>query len=221
MRRTPEPELMTDLEQVEAYAAADFDASDAAFVADFVARFGDSLAERPGPILDLGCGPGNITFRLARALPGREIIGVDGSTAMIAKARDRQRRTEDGERIRFVEARLPSEALGRGAYAAVVSNSLLHHLPDPDVLWSSIAQAAAPGAPVFVGDLRRPPSPEAARALMERYTADEAALLREDFLASLHAAFEADEVRRQIEVAGLDLRVYERGDRYLTIAGTR
>ncbi len=219
MRRTLEPELMTDPEQAEVYAGADFDASDAAFVEGFLERFGPRLrGTTRAPIVDLGCGPGNITLRLARALPGHEIIGVDGSEAMLALAR---RRVREGQSLRFLEAILPGEQLPSRAYGAVISNSLLHHLPDPAVLWESIARIATPGAPVFIGDLRRPGSPEEARALMERYTAGEPELLREDFLASLHAAFVADEVREQLAAAGLDLEVEARDDRYLMVFGTR
>jgi SAM-dependent methyltransferase len=224
MERVLEPELMTDPAQAKAYAEADFAASDEAFVTTFLTRFGDLLCdgcdgpggELAGPIVDLGCGPGNITLRLGQALPGREIVGIDGSSAMLALARLRVR---PDAMVRFVQARLPSEALAPRAFSAVLSNSLLHHLPDPGVLWQSVARIAAPGAPVWIADLRRPPTSEDAQALVDRYAAGEPELLRRDFQASLHAAFEPDEVRAQIAAAGLDLRVEALGDRYLLAYG--
>ena len=102
----------------------------------------------------------------------------------------------------------------------ILSNSLLHHLHDPLVLWQAIAQAAAPGARVYVKDLRRPPSPEVAEQLRQRYLADAPAVLQHDYLASLHAAFTAAEVEQQLHRCGLDqLQVAEVDDRYLEIWG--
>ena len=69
-------------------------------------------------------------------------------------------------------------------------------------------------------DLRRPASGDAARGLLERYAIDAPEVLRRDYLASLHAAFTAAEVRNQLEAAGLDgLSVVEVEDRYLEISG--
>ncbi|MCA9523661.1 MAG: class I SAM-dependent methyltransferase [Myxococcales bacterium] len=209
-----EPELMEDPEQAEAYAHADFSASDERFVSAFTARF---ASLEPGPVVDLGCGPGNIALRLAAALPQREVHGVDGSAAMLAIAR--RSGAVHGERLRLIEARLPTEALATQSYAAIVSNSLLHHLPNPVTLWQTVGRIGKPGAAVFIGDLRRPATPEAARALVDRYARSDPDVLRADFLASLHAAFEADEVRSQLLEARLDLSVEEVDDRYLWIWG--
>ena len=87
MQRIPEPELMTTQEQVDAYAHADFDSGDARTVALI-----EHLIDRTGPlpenpvVVDLGCGPGNIAFRLAEFLPNAQVIGIDGSDSMIAVA---------------------------------------------------------------------------------------------------------------------------------------
>ena len=216
MKRTPEPELMDDATQALAYARADFAASDQRFVDTFVARFGNEFA---GEVIDLGCGPGNIAIPLSRSLPDCAIRAVDGSEAMMAHGRARCV-AEGIEQVRFERHFLPSDALPEAHFVAVVSNSLLHHLHDPQGLWSTIRRCAAPGAPVFVADLRRPATPEAATRLTEENAGDAPEVLRDDFHASLHAAFEADEVRAQLDVAGLaDLDVVEIGDRHLYIIG--
>ena len=62
MNRTPEPELMDGLEQAQAYAAADFAAGDQALIERLAQLFPGGLGAR---LVDLGCGPGNISFRLA------------------------------------------------------------------------------------------------------------------------------------------------------------
>jgi SAM-dependent methyltransferase len=203
VKRVPEPELMLDPDQARAYAAADF----AEPHERFVALLREKLSGLPaaGRALDLGCGPGDPTLRLARALPGWQVDAVDGSPAMLALAREGSARAGLAARVRFHEALLPDPpaALAGQRFDLVLSNSLLHHLADPVALWDSLRRFAAPGASVFVMDLLRPPSREAAHVLVTRYAAGEPELLRRDFFHSLLAAYQPDEVQGQLERAGL------------------
>lgn len=234
MERQLEPELMDDPLQAAAYAAADFSATDQALVERIAARFG------PGPggdgqgigkrIVDLGCGPGNISFRLAERFPGAAVLGLDGAAAMVAIADSRlEAEAERWRRLRFEPVALPladPAVLGAGnaafapPYTAVVSNSLLHHLHDPQVLWQAVRQLAAPGAAIHIHDLRRPASEAALQALVARYAADAPPVLRRDYANSLHAAFSRQEIESQLAAAGLSaLLVRELEDRYLEISG--
>ena len=232
MERIVEPELMDDPLQARAYAEADFDRSDQAFTERFLALLGQPF---PDGIVDLGCGPGNISFRLAAALPQARVLGLDGAASMVALAAEHQQRHPGAwPQLRFQQLKLPlidPAALG-GPFAAVVSNSLLHHLHDPQVLWQAVGQLAAPGATIYIKDLRRPASAAAADALTERHAAGAAAVLRRDFRASLAAAFTAAEVEAQLAkasqlwgAAGTDgttwpaFTVAEVEDRYLEIHG--
>lgn len=215
--RTPEPELMLDEDQAVAYAAADFSAGDARVIDDLRHRFGDVH----GRWVDLGCGPGNITFRLAEAFPGVEVTGVDGSEAMLRPALARLADHPAARRIRFLQARLPRTGLEPGSWDGVVSNSLLHHLHRPEVLWETILRLGRRDAAVLVSDLRRPSTDDEVARLVDRHTAGAPDVLRADFHNSLHAAFTVDEVRTQLADAGLDraLTVREADDRYLVVEG--
>ena len=231
MRRTCEPELMDDGLQASAYAAADFSAGDQAVLERCVAVLAERPAARRQRLLDLGCGPGNITFLLAERFPAAQVIGVDGAAAMLQIARARQ--AQDPSRWRalsFVQGLLcgtglQSESSGAAALAAgfdaLVSNSLLHHLHEPQVLWQALPALAAPGAAIYIRDLRRPANEQAVVALCERHLGGAPEVLRRDYLASLHAAFTAAEVRLQLQCAGLDqaLQVNEVDDRYLEVWG--
>jgi ubiquinone/menaquinone biosynthesis C-methylase UbiE len=206
---------MLDPAQAEAYARADF----AEPHERFAALLRERLADLPetGAALDLGCGPGDPTLRLARALPGWTFEGVDGSPAMLAHAREAAARAGWGARVRFHEARLPAApaALAGRRFTLLLSNSLLHHLPAPDTLWAAVRRFAAPGAWVFVMDLLRPVSARAARDLVDRHAAAEPEILRRDFFHSLCAAYRPDEVRAQLAEAGLDaLRCEPVSDRH-------
>ena len=201
MLRIPEPELMEDAAQALAYARADFAAPHDAFVAQLVSR--TNARELRGAALDLGCGPGDVTFRVARALPQLAIDGVDGSDAMLALARADAERSGFAARVRFARAYLPDDAPPGRDYALVYSNSLLHHLRDPAALWESAKRFGARGARVCAGDLMRPASEDAARAIVAREAGGEPQVLQRDFLFSLCAAYTLDEVRAQLAGAGL------------------
>jgi len=201
VRRIPEPELMEDAAQALAYARADFAAPHAAFVAQLCARTNGAALR--GAALDLGCGPGDITFRVARALPRLAIDGVDGSDAMLALAREDAARRGLAARVRFARAYLPHDAPPARDYALVYSSSLLHHLHEPAALWQCAKRWGARGAWLFVGDLSRPNSESAARAIVAREAGSEPAVLQRDFFHSLCASYTLEEVRAQLDDSGL------------------
>lgn len=218
MQRIPEPELMDEEEQARAYSQADFSEPHEHFVALFREAFPG--LEPAGAVLDLGCGPADVAIRFARAFPECRIDGVDGAPAMLRFGRAAVRRAGLDGRIRLIEGYLPGAALPLKHYEAVISNSLLHHLADPAVLWDSIKRWGRPGAPVFVMDLRRPDDPEQTERLVRQYAENEPEILRRDFHHSLRAAYRPEEVREQLRaagLAGLDLRIVS--DRHCVVFG--
>jgi len=218
MERIPEPELMLDEEQAGAYAAADFDAPHSRCI-DLLRQKHPTLSAR-GRALDLGCGPGDITIRLARALPAWRIDAVDGSPAMLALAPAAAARAGVQSRVQWQRVVLPSDELPAQAYDLVISNSLLHHLSDPAVLWEAVKRCAAPGASIFVMDLLRPDSAASVRALVAQYAGNEPGILRRDFSNSLHAAYRPAEVRGQLAAAAVShLSVEVVSDRHLIVWG--
>ena len=217
MERIPEPELMDEPAQAFAYASADFSEPHDAFVACFRRRFPDFSG---GVVLDLGCGPADVTIRFARAYAATRMVGVDGAEAMLALGRQAVAGAGLEARIRLTQARLPAAKLAESRYDAVISNSLLHHLGDPRVLWEAVLASAAPGSAVFVMDLMRPPSRDAAMQLLALHAADAPEVLRRDFFNSLLAAYRPEEVRRQLNASGLShMEVEIATDRHLIAYG--
>ncbi|HSS65798.1 MAG TPA: class I SAM-dependent methyltransferase [Gammaproteobacteria bacterium] len=218
MKRTPEPELMDIPAQAKAYAEADFSESNALFVELFRAAWGDAPAR--GRVLDLGCGPADIPIRIARAYPELTIDAIDGSESMLRCARDAVEKAGMSQRINLTRLRLPDERLETASYGAVISNSLLHHLADPNDLWETVARCAALGAAVVVMDLMRPDDEAAADRLVAAYASDAPEVLRQDFRASLCAAYTPDEVSAQLEATVLaQLRPRRVSDRHWAVAG--
>jgi ubiquinone/menaquinone biosynthesis C-methylase UbiE len=215
MNRILEPELMDDEEQSIAYARADFSASNQFFV-DGVTR---DCATQLHTVLDIGCGPGHVVIALARAAPDVTITAIDGSRPMIALARASVREAGLEHRISVTQGVVPGLPIGEHTFDAVLSKDLLHHLPDPTVLWSEVTRLGKPAAAVYVMDLVRPPTQAAAQCIVDAVAASESPILRQDFYNSLCAAFTVDEVRDQLAAARLDLQVAQVSDRHLVVKG--
>jgi trans-aconitate methyltransferase len=216
MKRVLEPELMEDENQVKAYAEADFDSPHSQFITR-LNHFINS-AQFGGVALDLGCGPGDISCRFARAYPMSKIHAVDGSEAMIYTARQ-QTPDDVNRRIRFILGMLPDVMLPQLSYELIFSNSLLHHLHDSQTLWQVIKKYSKPGTHIVVMDLIRPESIESAHALVNKYAGNEPEILQHDFYNSLLAAFTLPEIKQQLRQAGLDLDVEQISDRHVFISG--
>jgi len=220
MKRIPEPELMEDPEQAIAYGTADFEEPHSNFIKLLLTNcpFPGDI----GAVLDLGSGTGDITFRVAKAFPEALIDAVDGSEAMISYAREELgKRPEFEERIRFIRCKLENFEPGK-SYDLIVSNSLLHHIPEPARFWRDIKRLSGSGTYVFIMDLLRPGSTSEARRLVETHSPDEPDILKRDFYNSLLAAFEIDEVETQLFEAGLGCFTAERAsDRHLIVYGMR
>ena len=222
MERIPEPELMDDPEQALAYAQADFSATHGARVEMFRSLMPSHSVS--GPVLDLGCGAGDVLFRFARAYPDAHFVGIDGSRPMLTLAQsaiDADPALRDRVRVRY--GIIPQCELPQEPWRLIMSHSLLHQLHEPQVLWQTVAScadSAGNGCAVFIADLRRPASEPDARRLGQATSKDGSEILQRDFFNSLCAAFEPDEVRHQLAAAGLrQLRVATHEPHHLSISG--
>jgi ubiquinone/menaquinone biosynthesis C-methylase UbiE len=217
MDRILEPELMEEEEQGLAYAQADFSGPNIQFLNLFAAKFPGFSGN--GRVLDLGCGPADILVRFARRHPDCQCVGIDGAEAMLAPGRRVIEEQKLEHRISLHCQCLPLND-SKDCFQVILSNSLLHHLHHPNVLWQAITNCSVPGCAVLVMDLFRPESKEAAQNIVATYAGNEPKILQTDFYNSLLAAFRVDEVRRQLELAGLDLNCEEVSDRHLAVWGT-
>ncbi len=216
MKRVLEPELMDDMAQALAYAQADFAEENQGFVDRFRDYFPDWTG---GHVVDLGCGPGDIPIRFVRAYPTARVTAVDASRPMLDLAEKAIAEAGVANQITLCCERFQSLAVPEQA-DALVSNSLLHHVPNPLQFWFRLKQLAKPGACILVMDLLRPESPEAAQALVDQYAADEDPILKRDFYNSLLAAFTEDDVAAQLAEMNLSrLLIDVPDDRHWVVGG--
>lgn len=115
---------------------------------DLIARV---AADRPRTVVDLGCGPGNLTVTLADRWPGARISAIDSSPEMIDKAR--QVRRPDGADQPAAGAPTIDFAVGDvrewvpdTQVDVVVSNAVLHWVPDHESLLVRWAAELSPGS---------------------------------------------------------------------------
>ncbi|MEA2733686.1 MAG: hypothetical protein QOE14_137 [Humisphaera sp.] len=217
MQRQPEPELMDIPEEARAYAAAKFPDVMESVINRLLGLAGDAQSPK---MVDLGTGPGTVPILVARARPDWRITAVDAAKAMTRIAQISVKMAGLHERVTVQLGDAKATGLPDASFDIVFCASLVHHMPDPVPLWREIKRLAAPGALIFVRDLKRPESEQAARDLVNRYASEQSALLQEEFYRSLLSAFTVEEVRQQLDAAGLSfLSVEPVPDRNLDVFG--
>lgn len=97
----------------------------------------------PALAVDLGCGTGSATLRIAERWPGAEVIGVDASAEMLARG------APADAHVRWVQADLAGFRAPAPA-GLLFSNAALHWLPDHAALFSGLVAQLAPGGVLAV-----------------------------------------------------------------------
>ena len=97
----------------------------------YVDLIGRIAADDPATVVDLGCGPGNLTALLKQRWPHADVVGVDSSPEMVAAAR------ADG--VRF---ELGDISTWSGSADVIVSNAALQWVPGHLTLLPALADRA-------------------------------------------------------------------------------
>lgn len=217
MKRIVEPELMEDEAQVKAYSEADFELQHSKIVLLLDEVFGS--IDISGEILDIGCGSGDVTFRMAHRFPKAKITAIDGSQAMLLAAEQRKKvEVAVSKRVTFVQAMVPSSDIPKKKYNLILSTSFLHHLHQPDILWQTIKEYSTSETKIFIVDLSRPEDENEAHRIVNEFAKYEPDVLKEDFYNSLLAAFTPEEVKQQLCKANLK-KLSVLVDRYIVVHG--
>jgi SAM-dependent methyltransferase len=114
-----------------------------------------SVAPAGGQVLEVGCGPGHLSIRLARH-HRLEVTGLDLDPAMIARARANTHRSETGDQRRpeFLVGDVAALAFPNRSFDLVVSTLSMHHWADPAAALAEIGRVLRPGARALIWDLR-------------------------------------------------------------------
>jgi len=205
--RKPEPEVMGDADEVEAYASAaaqaHLDAIDNTLVDQVL-----SLGISSGRLLDVGTGPGGIPLKIARRLAGIRAMGVDYSRNMILAAQRAAAEQGLADHLTFLVGDANRLPFSKATFDVVLSNSVLHHLANPLALLNEMARVARPDGIVLLRDLRRP-SRLAFPFHVRWYGRYYSGLMYKLFADSVAAAYTADELADMLGRSALaDARVF-------------
>ena len=190
LNRILEVEVMDTQAEARDYDSMDHREVNQRFAADFLA-LGPSVSE----VLDLGTGTAQIPIELCRQSPAIEIVAVDLADEMLKLARRNVERAGFADRIRIEKVNGRRMDYPPGHFTAVVSNSIIHHIPQPAECFAEMIRVCADGGRLFVRDLHRPEGEAELGHLVETYAGDANPHQRQLFTASLRAALTLDEVR--------------------------
>lgn len=197
MERVLEPEIMDSPHDAADYDAMDHEEVNRAFVADLLAtgRIGS-------PLLDLGTGTARIPIEFCRRTVDFDIVACDMAASMLALARRNIVAAGWEGRISLHLLDAKQLPFGNGSFAAVISNSIVHHIPNPMVVLREAVRVTAPGGRIFFRDLLRPSDEKTWEALVGQYAGDASGHQRELFADSLRAALSLDEIRQLVTSLG-------------------
>ena len=164
LARVPEPEVMDDPGEAQAYSSASAEAYLSKIDDSFVEHAIGLIGPAPGRAVDIGCGPGQIVKKLSARLPEWKFCGVDRSLAMIRLAAESEGDASPATgsagsakgNVQFVPGDANSLPFRDASFDLVLCNSVLHHMREPSRLLAEIRRIAKPNAGILLRDLRRP-----------------------------------------------------------------
>jgi ubiquinone/menaquinone biosynthesis C-methylase UbiE len=196
LKRVLEPEVMDTPEEALAYDSMDHNAVNQRFVEDFLsAAAAAKISLDDAEVLDLGTGTALIPIELCRQQGTCRVLAIDLSVHMLNLAKGNIEVAGLRERIMLDRVDGKQLPYADGRFAAVNSNSIVHHIPQPASALTEAWRVLAPGGMIFVRDLLRPDSEAEVRHLVDTYAAGATPHQRQLFDDSLRAALTLDEVR--------------------------
>ncbi len=176
MGRVLEPEVMDTAEEARDYDAMDHGAVNTRFCDDFLwfANQGGrrALGAQAVRIIDFGTGTALIPIELCRRAAGFTVVAIDLAEHMLALAERHVKRAGFGERVLLERVDAKGTPYADGAFGATVSNSIVHHIPEPARCLAEMWRVTAKNGLLFVRDLHRPESDAEVDRLVALYTGD-------------------------------------------------
>jgi ubiquinone/menaquinone biosynthesis C-methylase UbiE len=223
LARVLEPEVMDSTDEARDYDSMDHGEVNRRFVLDLLAaqrRYGVPLDAR---VLDLGTGTAQIPIELCLQNSLASVVAIDLAESMLQLAAENVARHGLSARITLAKVDAKGLPFADGQYAVVMSNSIVHHIPEPhSALTEAVRVLSKPGGLIFVRDLARPVDEAHVCKLVETYAAGCNDHQRSLFNASLRAALSVEEIRAMVKSLGFDpSTVQATSDRHWTWCAVR
>ncbi|MCA9061103.1 MAG: class I SAM-dependent methyltransferase [Planctomycetaceae bacterium] len=218
--RTLEPEVMDTRQEAVDYDSMDHSHVNHAFVQDLLEFLNACRISASGlKFLDLGTGSALIPICLLQQRPGiGRVFAADLSREMLVLAQQHLAGHRFGAEILPVCCDAKRLPVPTTAVDVVISNSIVHHIPEPRDVFTEIRRCVSAGGAVFLRDLLRPDSVDAVESIVQLYSGQENHDQQQLFRQSLHAALTVDEVRQLAEETGFaGANVRQTTDRHWTM----
>lgn len=215
IERILETEVMDTSKEATEYDSMDHSEVNRQFVTDLLA-----VQEITGEILDLGTGTARIPIAMCHQNREVHIVAVDMSESMLDAARINVQLSGYKDRILLDRQDAKSLEYTDNRFDAVVSNSIVHHLPEPSQALAEAVRVVVAGGMLFFRDLLRPMDEALLDFLVATYAGEESSHAQQMFFDSLHAALTLDEIRAMVADFGFDPQtVQATSDRHWTWIG--
>ena len=220
--RVLEPEAMESADEAREYDLMDHAAVNAAFVADLLTAVARRSLLREGFVLDVGTGTARIPGELCRREPACRVVGIDLAEEMLRVGLRNVADVGLAGRVSLQRARVTALPFRDACVPVLMSNSLIHHLPEPIAAFGEMYRIVSSGGVVFVRDLFRPASRSELDHLVRVHAAEATPAQRQLFADSLHAALTVDEVRGIVRTFPFSrVSVEPTSDRHWTLVAIR
>lgn len=190
MERVLEPEVMDSLTEAIEYDAMDFTEVNTAFAKRAIA-----LGPPQGIILDAGTGTGRIPLLISQMRSKWQIIAIDAAKSMLKVAAQhvQEANLQSSIRLELVDAKsLPYKDKH---FDMIISNSLVHHLPNPLPFFKELKRVVKSNGGIFIRDLIRPENAQIMNALVDSIGEEYDEYQKKLFRDSLHAALTLSTLR--------------------------
>lgn len=214
--RVLEPEVMDTVADAVDYDAMDHTHVNRVFVDDLLQVW--PVPSRHCRVFDAGTGTAQIPIELHRRGVAAEIVAADAATEMLRLA---ERNIAVAGFSNTIQCRLcDCKALpdADAAFDVVMSNSIVHHIPDPSLVFAECWRILKPGGVLFVRDLHRPRDLAEWDRLVDLYAGAATPHQRQLFRDSLQAALTVEEIQALVAALGITpAEVRMTSDRHWTL----
>ena len=197
LERVLEPEVMDTYEEARDYDSMGHQEVNTLFVQDLLAS-----GEIGIDVLDVGTGTAQIPVELCRQNEECRVIAIDMAAHMLDLARFNIEVDGFTQRIYLQQIDAKDMNFEQDMFDCIISNSIIHHIPQPRLVLQEVIRVARPGGLLFFRDLMRPESGEEVSRLVEMYAGDENPHQKQMFDDSLRAALSLEEIREMVTNLG-------------------
>ncbi|MAP73608.1 MAG: ubiquinone biosynthesis protein UbiE [Planctomycetaceae bacterium] len=197
LERVLEPEVMDTYEEARDYDSMGHQEVNTFFVQDLLAS-----GEIGIDVLDVGTGTAQIPVELCRQNEECRVIAIDMAAHMLDLARFNIEVDGFTQRIYLQQIDAKDMNFEQDMFDCIISNSIIHHIPQPRLVLQEAIRVARPGGLLFFRDLMRPESGEEVSRLVEMYAGDENPHQKQMFDDSLRAALSLEEIREMVTNLG-------------------